>query len=324
MNQSSETSSVAEQSEPAAGVASAEQGALSALLGRLVALQEATHNLSAQQQLPPHTGQCKPPAFDGTGDVEAYLAQFDELANYYRWEGVLRLFKLREGLQRDAAHCVAVAKTYTEARGLLLEQFCEKPATAREKLAGLKRDRSTPLRVFAREVKRLVDRGHGEVAPLVREKYALEAFARGAGHSGLRRHLQAMQVDTLEGAVTASEVYYELGDPVTAAREVDVPAPERVDTPAPATEDTGAHRAPEEVRQAELEKRMGALSGLEKRLDALLGAVERLTARETSGPRQAPTFNPPRRNRIRCYGCHQEGHIRRDCPRGNPKPSSNE
>ena len=313
--------------EPQAAAMNAEQGALSALLGRLVALQEASHELAGrqpQQAGPPSAGQCKPPTFDGKGDIEVYLTQFAELADYCRWEGVLRLFKLREGLQDEAADCVASARTYEEARKSLLDQFCEKPATARERLVNLKREKGTSLRVFAREVKRLTDRGHGEVAEAVRGRYALEAFSRGAGHAGLRRHLQAVQPRTLEEAVTASEVYFELGDPVVATREVDLPPPEVGGALAAAATSATSQRSTEDIRQAELEKREDTLSGLERRLETLLGVVERLVARETATPQRTPLLDTPRRGKIRCYGCQQEGHIRRDCPREKQKRASNE
>ena len=171
-------------------------------------LQDAIARLNARdQERRDHPAvKLKAPVFDGSGDVELFEQHFIEVMTACDWQGRVAVLKLRESLCGKAQECGRV----NDIEGIftaLRARFGMTEKEARDKLRYLRREPHTSLAEHAGHVSRLTRRAYGDLpAPGLRE-IELESFLRSLGNLGLRRHLTAMRLESIDKAVKCGNEY---------------------------------------------------------------------------------------------------------------------
>ena len=137
----------------------------------------------------------KAPKYNGTGDVEYFLDQFNEVAEANRWDDTSTLIHLQESLKDEAREC-GRSPTLQGVEDRLRNRFGLTPREARAKLALCKKASKTSLRQHADDISRLVQRGYVELEAPQRRTLAVEAFINSLGNPALQRHLLAINPPT--------------------------------------------------------------------------------------------------------------------------------
>jgi len=241
------------------------------------------------------------PQFDGQGDVEFFIQQFQEVAAANEWGARATVLHLRRALQEGATDC---GKPSTE-EGIynaLRNRYGLSPREARARLSTLKKEYRTSLQEHAMEVERLVTLAYGDLPEVYRNGLALETFSNTLGNAYLQRHLLAVQAGTLGEAVRAGNEFLQVRTNADPGRS-SIRAVDGEDDEEPAagtTKDT--------------------LSLLLQSMQQLTEAVGKLQAGTKARPRPGPKEEPQKNS---CWGCGKDGHRRQECPtRPWRKPAS--
>ena len=233
----------------------------------------------------------KAPQFDGDGDVEYYIQQFTDVAAANQWAGPAQLLYLRELLRKGARDCGKapdVEGVFTNLRA----RYGLTPREARARLTMLRKEARATLQEHATEVERLVRVAyHGMTADQQRDM-AVETFASTLNHPALQRHLLAVDTPTLEVAVRAGGEYLQI-------------RPSQSGTAVRAVDDEGSET--DRVSPVTSETLMTAMMGV---IQGLLSQLEKMVARSEQGRAKKSQEKTAKK----CWGCHEEGHLRKDCP----------
>ena len=149
------------------------------------------------------------PTFDGVGDVELFLQQFQEVAAANGWTEPATLLHLKGALKGEAYQC-SRPQTLAGVFQALRSRYTMTPREARATLSRLRRDQHTPLQQHATEVERLVALAHPELPAQYRLGMTVDLFCSSLGHPALQRHLLAVDLPTLDAAVQAGSAYLQV------------------------------------------------------------------------------------------------------------------
>ena len=245
----------------------------------------------------------KAPQFDGSGEVNYFIQQFTDVADANQWNPAATLLHLREALKDGAREC-GKANTIAGIFAALQARFGLSVREARAKLTSLRRDSRTSLQEHAAEVEKLVGIAYADLPERHRVQMALDTFCNTLGHAYLQRHLLAVHADTLEDAVRAGNEYLQIKPPSSSSiRQI-----EGEDIPG----DAGR------CREDHFQVNQAAGSGWEalmRTLQKLTAEVESLKAQQTQNKASVAPKSGEAPKHNRCWGCDQEGHFKRDCPR---------
>ena len=233
----------------------------------------------------------KAPQFDGEGDVEYYIQQFLDVAAANQWTEAAQLLYVRESLKEGARDC-GKAPTVDGVFTNLRARYGLTPREARSRLAALRKDARTTLQEHATEVERLVEVAYQGMNAHQRQEMMVETFASTLNNPSLQRHLLAVATPTLEIAVRAGSEYLQIrpSQSSTAVRMID--------------EETGET---DRISPVTSETLMSSMMGV---LQGLMSQLERLTTRPEAGrPKKEAS-----KSSKKCWGCRQDGHLRKDCP----------
>ena len=247
----------------------------------------------------------KAPKYNGTGDIEYFLDQFNEVAEANRWDDASTLIHLRESLKDEAREC-GRSPTQQGVEDRLRNRFGLTPREARAKLALCKKASKTSLQQHADDISRLVQRGYVELEPPQRRTLAVEAFINSLGNPALQRHLLAINPPSLAAGVKACNEFLSVKDtPASSIRQVD---------------------DEEEMTkvQALSARDREAIDNLAKTVQDLAKQVAGLKKEnmELRQDQQGPKRTTDKRPATACWGCRKEGHQRKDCkthPWPNPE-----
>lgn len=249
----------------------------------------------------------KPPKFDGTGDVELFLEQFEAVQVANAWADGAALLHLRSSLEGSAREYGRGA-TLPLVQASLRGRYGLTTQQARDRLASLHWERGQDLHALGVECKRLTNLSYPDVPDNHREVLAVQAIKRCLGNKALAQHLLAVQVDTVEGVVNAAKAFLQAGTNASANR---------------------GHAAAMAIQEA---PKTGAVEadGLQKQLAQLMGAVQaNAEAIKTLSKRPAASPNkryPPKGGKQpvggekphpqgTCFGCGSKDHWKRECPK---------
>ena len=235
----------------------------------------------------------QPPVFNGNGDVELFIQQFEAVADISCWQADVALLKLRESLVEQAKEC-SRGETVAEVYNTLRLRYGITPREARAKLRDLCRNVKTSLQEHAAEVERLVNIAHQNVPGDNRQEMMLESFLSSLGHLALHRHLLAVNPQTLEAAIRSGNEFLRSGvqGRSDAVRVVD-------------QEDTM-------VQSIQNDMTLSQLPAILKRITELLDNLQTISQRKKAQD-----------GKLRlCYQCNQPGHLKADCPQLKEGPSN--
>ena len=221
----------------------------------------------------------KPPQYNGEGDVELFIQQFNEVAAANDWNDVSTLLHLRESLQEGAKE-YGRAVTAEAVFAALRSRYGLSQREARHRLNGLKKDAKHTLHDHAITVEKLVRKAFEDLPEATQTAMMLDSFCSTLGDTALQRHLLAIQPATITDAIRHGQEFLDI-------------KPQRTST------DSNKVRVMEEDECEE----EGALTKLMKAIQLLSAKVEELQHKA-----------PPSSKSGKCWGCQKEGHIRSKCP----------
>lgn len=255
----------------------------------------------------------KVPEFDGTGDVELFITQFQEVAELQEWGERITALKAREGLSGKARTC-GQYESWEEIAGSLRLHYGITAADAGMKLNSLRKPPTQTLAEYGLEVRRLVAIAYEEAAAPLRQRIEMERFKSGLNNPSLQGHLLARTPESIEDAVIMGNEFLQL-------MKRTVPTLRTVETESSlCPEETQARPvSTTESLTKLLEACRKEMAGLKTEVHALKNAPRPTNPTNPTGPTRRSEEQPG------CWGCHSEGHIRRDCPtKPWPKKTGNE
>ena len=231
----------------------------------------------------------KAPEYDGTGNVDYFVRQFNEVATANAWTAEARLIHLRAAL-RDAAKDCGQADTLPGVFASLQARFGISTREAKARLVSLKRDSKTTLQAHAAEVERLVNLAYADLPREPQIRMTMDIFHSSINNGYLQRHLLAVNAATLEEAVRAGNEFLQIKTGTAAGPSIRQVAGEESDD---VSEESN------QVNQV-----------TPSTMDVLLQAVKQLT-QEVASLKSAQQKPVEKKGKTaKCFGCGKEGHIR--------------
>lgn len=250
----------------------------------------------------------KLPEFDGTGNVDYYVRQVQDIIIANEWTDEAALLHLRHSLKGIAQECGRPETLGGVMRALTI-RFGMSASEARIKLAKLKRDSRKSLHSHAAQVEELVEAAHPGLPMESRRQMALDLFQTSLDNDYLQGQLLTIQPRTMEEAVTRGNEFLRLN--INLGHRPHVRQLEEEDD-----------REPTEV----VAQPVQAPSGVPDWVRDLQREVSRLSReladlRQDGAPSRSRSRPPPPTSLVRCWGCGGGGHLRRSCP-SEPQPRS--
>lgn len=159
----------------------------------------------------------KPPKFEGSGDVELFIEQFQAVQEANQWPDGAALLHLRtalEGSAREHGRGDTLQAVYANLRS----RYGLTELQARDRLAVLRWERGQDIHTVGMECERLVDLGYPDLPAGHRGGLAVDALKRCIDNKALSRHLLAVNANTVEQVVMASQAFLQVGQPTGSAQ----------------------------------------------------------------------------------------------------------
>ena len=231
----------------------------------------------------------RPEKYDGKGDFEGWVNQFEEYATLGQWneeeKASLLFLSLTTGASMDFVRLPEREKmAYATRVEALRRRFGQETDTniALQELAGLRRGKNQSAKELADSAKRLASRAYHSNDYASQEKAALHAFQTAVGED-LQLKCAERSCRTLEMAVETVEI-----------------------------QERYTKKAVRALKQEESDMALH-FKAMGEKLEALMGEIKddreqrkQWAARRESGRR--------RKANMECHLCHQKGHFARECP----------
>ena len=259
---------------------------------------------------PPARPHFKSPQFEGNGDLEYFIQQFDLVAEANDWDGPAAFLHLRNELKDKAQDC---GKPNTR-RGIyaaLRARFGFSPREARARLAALRKDYRTSLQEHGAEVARLVNLAYHDLPEYHLGEMMLEVFTNTLGNAYLQRHLLAVGPQSMEEAIRAGNEFLQIkpsgNSPLSKVRVMDEMYWHEEDYPLEGSpEETNECPDTDQVRLMDGHQ----TDGLSKTMMALMDCLNHI--KQQLGTEETETRRPG--DRVGCWSCGSIGHWIEDCP----------
>ena len=158
--------------------------------------------------------QFKAPEYNGTGDIEYFIRQFEDVAQANEWNPAATLLHLRSKLKDTAQDC-GQAQTVDAVYTALRSRFGISVREARSQLNNLRKQSKTTLHEHAMEVERLVSLAYADLPREHRVEMTVDKFTSSLGNAYLQRHLLAIPAPDLESVVRAGNDYLQIRNPMS-------------------------------------------------------------------------------------------------------------
>ncbi|KAK3101972.1 hypothetical protein FSP39_007741 [Pinctada imbricata] len=266
-----------------------------------------------------HPDEPKPrlPIFSGKGTTswESFWIQFQMLSDRFSWQSRKQAEQLFFCLKDDALTFASelsqdVRTDIFAFHTAMKQRFADHtlPETYRAKLQSMHRKLEEPIQEFGTRISLLMTKAYpGLNDEKLKSELAIGHFLNGLNDQSIAYDVATKRPETLQSAidmVTWHECCKNGMKKKTSIRNVDC--------------DFDQNREEDRIVQ-----RVGQDNNFDFRLNKLENMVKEIKAavidrQASGGKQQRPTFNGTPR-KLTCFGCNEEGHIRRDCPRQNDK-----
>ena len=281
-------------------------------------LEELTRQLTVRRP-PPLQAMTLPP-FDGTGDIQEYLTDFEQIARHNRWETEEWGLRLKLNLTGEPRVGIDDAD-YPALKELLLEKYGLTDDKALQKLKKLKFKIGDDTYVFVSKLRRLMRLAHPTLEPEQREQLAVREFLQMLPAQSPATWALKMQppqdIETIAKRIRTFEPDAETSRGVrqVGSEEVNPTATESLNG---------------QVIAAIVQGQQALAQG-QQATQELLGRLvqQQLDDRHVSSSSRGQSGSAPsegqRKEERRCWNCHEVGHFARNCPRPKkPKQTGNE
>ncbi|HSN23495.1 MAG TPA: hypothetical protein VLS45_04905, partial [Methylomicrobium sp.] len=178
--------------------------------------------------------QLKAPTFNGTGNFETFLAQFENCARFNRWNSLEQLAHLRNSLSEAAGQILwdsgpEVTNSLSRLTKLLKERFGGAAQSDRYRMelrSRIRQPRET-LSDLHRDIKRLIALGYPELDAAAREVIAVDRLLDSLGDPDLALKIRERTPSTLDEALKAG-LRQEVWNKDTTRRPPDAAPPKAV------------------------------------------------------------------------------------------------
>ena len=153
----------------------------------------------------------KAPSYNGIGDVELFISQFQEVAVSNRWTDQDALIHLKGKLQDQARDCGKGEDTDTLFQNLRT-RFGRTRKQARKEWDRIRKTKTQSFLDYGKTITDCLEIGYPNLGPEDRMDMALDKFIRNCGDLDLKRHLTTKQIDTISDAVLAADEFVGLED----------------------------------------------------------------------------------------------------------------
>lgn len=152
----------------------------------------------------------KPPTFRGEGDVELFISQFNDVAEANEWTARQTVLHLRTQLEGPAVDC-GRGESVEAILTALRVRFGISERQGKERLMSLRKKAQDSMYDHAVEIKRLVEVAFPTLRAIDRDQLALDYFHRSIDNKAYQRHILALNLRTMEEAISAAEDFFAVG-----------------------------------------------------------------------------------------------------------------
>lgn len=157
----------------------------------------------------PTTKSFKTPQFNGTGDVDQYISQFQEVSIANRWTESEARLHLKLSLSNTATSC-GDGETIREIFQNLQARFGLTIRQAKEKLRTIKGSKQE-LHKLGSEISKLIELAYPNLKVTDQMDMALDIFLQALDNVDLQRHFLIIQPTTLKQAIQSAGEFFQLG-----------------------------------------------------------------------------------------------------------------
>ena len=250
------------------------------------------------------------PKFDGKSvSFLEFMDDFERVADYNGWNSEDRKFHLWNSITGNAKiriKTIAYPASYGDLLSRLLLVFNNERSVEgyRDRLAEIRRDLSMDLETFGHHLLDLVRKAHPGTMPDEQERIARDRFLETAGSHNLYVWLKANKPPTVQSAIDLAIQFQQ----ATAANSAKKPSMANN-----SSELAVSNLFMEEGQTAV--KVSAAITEPVKAPESALEAQVKSLAEEVKILTQALKTKKSQKGPVKCYGCQEIGHIKRNCPK---------
>lgn len=244
----------------------------------------------AEKNAQPKGQQIQAPTYDGATDVEEFVESFEEIAQHNKWSEEETNLRFKLALKGDAAKGLPTTN-YEERKSQLLEKYGIKEKQAHQLLKRIKYRPGEDIYTFTSQLQKVIRIAHPTLSDKDREDIAIKEIL-----GVLPTNHPATWAMTLDPPKNLKEIQNKLK-----AFDNSSPGVLHIDI---ATEEVKKEESaiPKAMYESLLKTQLQTQEALQK-VTALVNQVTQLPERRKE----------PRRETRRCWRCHKEGHLARQC-----------
>lgn len=152
----------------------------------------------------------KVPPYNGEGDVDLFIAQFDDVSTANRWTEAEQRLNLRLTLTGKAMEC-GRGDSIEHILGNLRARFGLTSKQARDQLKCLRRAPHTSTHELGAEAEKLVNLAYPRLDQEDRQEMAIDSFAKAMENKALQRHLLARPPQNMMEAIQLTNEFLQVG-----------------------------------------------------------------------------------------------------------------